>query len=69
MTVGGVLMQMVLETACIPEANLRQIKAFSKCYWVTVVIRMEALLKYATHSPLWQRLDQQKSVSVIYIKS
>lgn len=69
MTVGGVLMQMMPGTTCIPGANLRQIKAFSKFYWVIVVIRREALLKYATHSPLWQSLDQQKSVSVIYIKS
>lgn len=58
MTVGGVPMHTALGTASIPIANLWEIKAFSKFYWVIAVIRRDAPLKYSTHSPLCPSLDQ-----------
>lgn len=58
MTVSRVPMHMALGTASIPRANLWQIKAFSKIYWVIAVIRREDPLKYLTHSPLWLSLNQ-----------
>jgi len=58
MTVGRVPVHTVPRKASILMANLQQIKACSKFYWVLVIIRREAPLKYLTHATLWPSLDQ-----------